>query len=187
MLIPEGWAHAVHNLDDTVAMTYNFVDESNLGCYLESMRSKVGALLLKLFGQLHQGRGKADAARAFSQHSALAYYAHLLKQVAGSAGAAQATVRAEHEPWEDFFAQQGPFATGGVQALQAEADALARSMLEFVEASPPPVEAALESADTVLARFATTILQSASRSTDTARGTAAQDAPDSPGAGHDEL
>ena len=29
-LIPEGWAHAVHNLDDTAALTLNFVDEARL-------------------------------------------------------------------------------------------------------------------------------------------------------------
>ena len=88
-LIPERWAHAVHNIDDTLALTYNFVDEANLRCYLDSMRSKVGGLLVKLLGQLAQGRGLADAARAFSQHSALAYFFHLIG-VAHSLSAADA-------------------------------------------------------------------------------------------------
>ena len=82
--IPERWAHAVHNLDDTIAMTYNFVDEANLPCYLESLWPHTTRLLRKLLSQLAQGRGAADAASAFARHPPLAYFAHLERRVSPS-------------------------------------------------------------------------------------------------------
>jgi len=150
VLIPERWAHAVHNLDDTVAMTYNFVDEANLDCYRQSLRDKAGQLLRKLFDQLAQGRGRTDAVRAFSKHSNLAYYAHLITREAGPSAV---RVDAEHSPWERFFGQQGPYAVGGQASLHEESERLVARLLSLIEASPPAAEAAAEEAEALLARF----------------------------------
>ena len=47
-LIPEGWAHAVHNLDDTAALTLNFVDEARLRCHRTRTRTLTPILTLTL-------------------------------------------------------------------------------------------------------------------------------------------
>jgi hypothetical protein len=39
----------VHNLDDTAALTYNFVDEANLDCHLDLVRPAAGQRLRRLF------------------------------------------------------------------------------------------------------------------------------------------
>jgi hypothetical protein len=87
-----------------VALTYNFVDGANLACYTASLRPKLGKLLLKLLEQLGQGRRADDAAAAFAAHSAIAYYAHLLAE---SAGTPPVAVDAQHGGWDAFFAAQG--------------------------------------------------------------------------------
>ena len=182
VLIPERWAHAVHNLDDTIAMTYNFVDEANLGCYVrEGLRPKAGKLLKKLFGQLVQGRGRADAARAFGQHSNLAYYAHLVGRLAARAGAkprpansVASRVAAEHPTWEAFFSSQGPYAAGGDAAVQAEIEIGISRLLGYLDDGPPPAEAAMEQESALLDRFEAGIAKAVA---------AERNAP----AGHDEL
>ncbi|KAL1512123.1 hypothetical protein AB1Y20_005392 [Prymnesium parvum] len=149
-LIPENYAHAVHNLDDTAAMTYNFVDQANLPCYLASLRPHAGRLLRKFFSQLAQGRGRSDAASAFARHPPLAYYAHLSVRAKTER---TVSVLENHIPWADFFSQQGPYANGGETALEAEVARLATALLTLIEASPPPVEAAEEELEALLSRF----------------------------------
>jgi len=162
VLIPEGWPHAVHNLDDTVALTYNFVDEANLECYVRSLRAHVGKLLVKLVSQLAQGRRRQDAADAFSQHTALAYYEHLSEHVArrsprhrsGSGGAASTTVAPvdsildEHIPWDTFAARQHQHAAGherGTASQRVRARLLA--LMESGPLTAEPVEALLDRFD----------------------------------------
>lgn len=140
-------------------MTYNFVDDANLECYRQSLRPKAGQLLRKLFEQLAQGRDRLDAARAFSQHSNLAYYSHLLEK---EAAPSSARVLTEHVPWDAFFARQGPYGTGGEAALRAEMERVAARLLALIDGSPPAKEAAGEDAESLLARFDQIRVQAAS-------------------------
>jgi len=147
-VIPENWAHAVFNLDDTIAITYNYVDEANLPCYLASLRAHAGRLLVKFFSQLAQGRALTDAANAFAHHPPLAYYAHLSIRAPS-----ERTIRVldDHQPWGDFFAQQGPYAAGGTAAIEAEVQKFARAL--FMLASTAPETTDSEEAEVLLERF----------------------------------
>lgn len=140
---------------------YNFVDESNLPCYVAALASAVGKLLSKLFSQLYQGRGAEDAADAFSKNSKVAYFAHLTSVVAAVGGGATAAVRveAEHRPWERFFSQQGPYEQGGNAALAAHTHHVATLLLELIKASPPPVVAKEEAADVLVERLKKLVLE----------------------------
>lgn len=109
-------------------------------------------LLRKFFTQLSEGRGASDAANAFARHPPLAYYAYLSLQILSEK---KVRVLDEHLPWSDFFGQQGPYMNGGISALEAESDRLAKVMISLIAASPPAATAATEEVDVLLARFHT--------------------------------
>ena len=46
MFVPRGWWHCVLNVDDTVAVTQNYVSDSNLAHVLHFLRTKGDQVLL---------------------------------------------------------------------------------------------------------------------------------------------
>lgn len=118
----------------------------------------MGRLLSKLFGQLSQGRGAEDAAAAFAQHTALAYYDHLRARLltrSTHANDAPVDVLLEvHMPWEEYFARQHEHAAAAAAADGSTASGrLGRRLLALIAASPPPPEAADLQAEAHLQRF----------------------------------
>ena len=128
--------HAVYNLDDTSALTLNFVDDANLACYLDSV-APAAARRLGDFVRVaaRQPARRAAAASAAARDKQLLYHVHLSRRLARRRPNATTAVARDHLPWDDWFSTQGPYAAGGAPAIEREIAALRAQLLSL-----PPLE-----------------------------------------------
>ena len=132
VLIPESWSHAVYNLDDTSALTLNFVDDANLACYLDSVAPAAARRLgdfVRVAARQPARRAAAAAAAARDKH--LLYHVHLSRRLARRRPNATTAVARDHLPWDDWFSTQGPYAAGGAPAIEREIAALRAQLLSL--------------------------------------------------------